>query len=108
MKRLTIFWCIHFTATVVGWYVVSALAQGVADGTGIAPSPLVIAHEVVTILALPLVGFARQYMQGIGEFSLTSFIAFTAIAAVNSALVVAVISQICSAVMKLSSNNASE
>ena len=108
MKRLTIFWCIHFTATVVGWYVVSALAQGVADGTGIAPSPLVIANEVVTILALPLVGFARQYMQGIGEFSLTSFIAFAAIAAVKSALVVAVISRICSAVMKLSSNDASE
>lgn len=92
MARLAIIWAIHWFCTVGGWYLLGALEQGVADGTGVAPIPLIIFHVIMQILTFPIVFIAvwLNPMQ-IGGFRLDSFLLFIALAALNSALVVAVL-----------------
>ena len=90
MRRFSIIWLLHWFFTVGGWYLVSALAQGVADGSGVAPPALVVMNAFIQLLAFPLVISAVWiWPMQIGGFSLGSFALFTLIAAVNSALVVA-------------------
>ena len=90
MLRLGIIWAAHFFATVAGWYLVGALEQGVADGTGVAPLALILLFGIIQILAFPIVVAASWlYPMDIGGFRLDSFLLFVVLAAVNSAAVVA-------------------
>lgn len=92
LARLGIISAIHWFCTVGGWYLLGALEQGVADGTGVAPVPLIILHIIMQILTFPIVFIAvwLNPMQ-IGGFRLDSFFLFVVLAALNSALVVAVL-----------------
>lgn len=92
MKRPGIFWLVHWIATVTGWYTLSALAQGVADSAAAAPLPLVAFEAVVQVLCMPVVTGALALVPlRIGGFDPASFAAFTLLAALNSAVVAAVI-----------------
>lgn len=90
MIKFSVIWLVHWIVTVGGWYLVDALAQGVADGTGVAPLPLVLLHYFIQLLAFPLVIAAVSiWPMQIGGFGLASFFVLLGLAAVNSAMVTA-------------------
>ena len=89
MRAVSIFWLVHFLATVSGWYALGGLAQGVADGTGLVPPPLVVLNEIIEILLFPLVIGVLWFFPAAGGYTITGFLIFVTIAAANSAIVAA-------------------
>lgn len=104
MRKLSILWGFHLLATVVGWYSLSAFAQGVVDSTADATLPLIIFNAIIVVLSFPVVLYAAQASSGFGGFSLPSLFWFCAVAAVNSALFVAAFAGIRQAVKHLRRN----
>lgn len=98
MQRLYTFWLVHWFATVAGWYTLSAFAQGVADSTAATPLPLVVFNLIIQLLCFPVVLAAVRLLPWLGSFGYLSFAAFTLLAALNSALVIAVTTVIVRAV----------
>jgi hypothetical protein len=94
MRKLGAFWLIHFVATVAGWYLLGALAQGAADSQAGLTLPLVVFNGIIQILCFPFVIAAIWVVPGPGGFSLGSFITFAVLAAVNSAVVVAIVAAV--------------
>lgn len=84
MKQSAALAVTHVLLTIGGWYFVAAAAQGVADGTGLAPLWLTAAHYCVLALLVPLGLLARAADPGFGGFTMASFASFCAVAAVNS------------------------
>jgi ABC-type amino acid transport system permease subunit len=91
MRRLGAFWLCHCLATVAGWYLLSALAQGAVDTATSTPFPLVIFNAIMQILCFPLVLVVLSFATDLGSYSPGSFLAFVAVAAVNSAVVTAIV-----------------
>ncbi|HEY7672750.1 MAG TPA: hypothetical protein VIC71_11075 [Gammaproteobacteria bacterium] len=88
MRRYILFGGVHFLLTVVIWYFIAAMAQGFADGSGVAPTWLLIARQLSRLLTLPLIDLilaldwlSRQW------WTVGGFFAFAAVAVANSALV---------------------
>lgn len=89
MHRIVL-WLLHWVVTVGGWYLVGALEQGVADSAGATPPALVLMHSFIQLLTFPIVITAMWlWPMRIGGFSIESFLLFAALAAVNSAVIVA-------------------
>jgi len=91
MRAPILVWLAHFLATVAGWYVLGGFAQGVVDGAGVVPPPLVVLNEIIEILLLPLVTAVLWIFPGTGGYSLESFLGFAGAAVVNSAIFAAVV-----------------
>jgi len=87
MRRYVVFGAIHAVLTVAGWYFVSAAAQGVADGAGLAPIWLTVLHYGVLTLMAPLGLAALALDPNFGAFELGSFVLFGFVVIVNSTLV---------------------
>ena len=88
MRRIRIFWLGHFAATVAGWYVLSAAAQGAVDSRSDPSIALVVFNGIIEILCFPVVLIAiRVYPSEIGNFSLAGFAWFVLATALNSTLV---------------------
>lgn len=94
MRAVSIFWLIHFLATVSGWYALGGLAQGVADGTGLVPPPLVVLNEIIEILLFPLVISVLWFFPAAGGYSITALLSFVVTAAANSAIVAVAITSL--------------
>jgi hypothetical protein len=79
---------VHFSLTIAVWYFISAMAQGVADGSGVVPTWLLIAGQLSRVLTLPLFDLigARHWVPWYW-WSLGGFFAFVSIALANSTLV---------------------
>jgi len=93
MRKLSIIWFCHFAATVAGWYLLSALAQGAVDSRVGVTFPIVVFNAIIEILCFPLLFLAtRVFPSQLGGFSLSELLVFAALAALNSAVVVACIS----------------
>ena len=90
-RKLGWLWATHFIATVAGWYALSALAQGVVDSAAPPGFLLNALNGIIQILMFPLVTVAVSFVPLIGGFRIGSFLAFTAVAALNSAVVVAIV-----------------
>ena len=106
MRKLGVFWICHFLATVAGWYLLSALAQGAADSAAGATTPLIIFNAIMQILCFPVVLVALSVTSAFGGYSPGAFIAFMAVAAANSAVVAAMVATVVLIVRRLKSNPA--
>jgi hypothetical protein len=91
MRKLGIFWFCHFLATVAGWYWLAALAQGAADSAVGPGTALIVLNAIMQILCFPVVMAALTFMNDLGSFTAGGFVSFTAAAAVNSAVVAAIV-----------------
>jgi hypothetical protein len=91
MRRYVLFGGVHFLLTVSVWIFIDAMAQGFADGTGVAPTWLLIARQLSRVLTLPLVDLAVALGWLRWPWSLGGFLTFASIAALNSALVTTIV-----------------
>ena len=98
MRKIAWFWALHFFATIAGWYLLSALAQGVVDSTTEPPALLDVLNGIMQILMFPAVTAALWVSPNLGGFRLSSFFVFLGVAAINSAIVLAFIIAIIRAV----------
>jgi hypothetical protein len=90
MRRPGMYGVGHWLATVAGWYILSAAAQGAVDGSGEPSIALIVFNLIIEILAFPLVLAVIRLLPGaIGGFDVPGLLGFAAAAALNSALVVA-------------------
>jgi hypothetical protein len=88
MRRYVLFGGVHFSLTVASWYFIGAMAQGVADGTGVAPTWLVIVGQLSRVLTFPLVELiVAQHWPPWHWFTLGGFLTLVFIAVANSALI---------------------
>jgi hypothetical protein len=87
MRRYVLFASVHFLMTISVWIFIDAMAQGVADGTGVAPTWLLIVERLSRVFTLPLVDLAVALGWMRWPWTFGGFLAFASIAVVNSALV---------------------
>jgi hypothetical protein len=87
MRPYVLFGCVHFSLTMALWFFIQAMAQGAADGSGVAPTWLVIVGQLSRVLTLPLIdlAFALDWLRR--PWTLGGFWALVALAVANSALV---------------------
>jgi len=86
MRRYYLFASAHFLLAVGLWYFVAATAQGVADGTGVAPAWLLLLEQVRKVFTLPLIDLVMA-LNWFRWWTVTGSIVFVIVAAANSALV---------------------
>lgn len=91
MKGYMVFGAVHAVLTIAAWYFVAGVAQGVADGTGIAPLWLIVLYYGSLILMAPLGLGVLALKTGFGGFSLPDFALFSLVAVLNSALIAALV-----------------
>jgi hypothetical protein len=95
MRTLSLFCLLHFAATVAGWYLLSALAQGVADSAAGPSLALVVFNGIIRLLSFPVLSLMLSfYPLQIGGYSPISFLAFAGLAAINSMVVVGIIAAV--------------
>jgi hypothetical protein len=71
------------------WFFIEAMAQGVADGSGVVPTWLLVLGQLSRVLTLPLIDLAVAMGWLRRPWTLDGFLALVSIAAANSALVTA-------------------
>jgi hypothetical protein len=87
MRRYVLFGSVHFALTIALWAFIDAMAQGFADGSGVAPTWLHIVQQLSRVLTLPLIDLAVALGWLRWPWTLGGFLALVSIAAANSALV---------------------
>jgi hypothetical protein len=87
MRRYVLFGGVHFSLTIALWAFIDAMAQGFADGSGIAPTWLLIVRHLSRVLTLPLLDLAVALGWLRWPWTLDGFLALVSIAVTNSALV---------------------
>jgi hypothetical protein len=87
MRRYVLFGSAHFLLTIALWAFIDAMAQGFADGSGIAPTWLLIVRHLSRVLTLPLLDLAVALGWLRWPWTLDGFLALASIAGANSALV---------------------
>jgi hypothetical protein len=87
MRRYVLFGAVHFSLTIALWYFIDAMAQAFADGTGVAPTWLLIVHQLSKLLTFPLIDLAVALGWLRWPWTLGGFSALVSIAVANSALV---------------------
>ena len=102
-RTIGMIWLAHCLFTTGGYYFVSAMAQGVADGGAEAPLTLIVVNALVEILSFPILTVATiVFPMSIGGWNLSTFVPFLALAAVNSAVWAAAIGALFAAIRKSS------
>jgi hypothetical protein len=88
MRRYVLFGSVHFLLTISVSYFIDAIAQGIADGSGVVPTWLLILEQLSRVLTFPLMDLvgARHWVPWYW-FTFGGFLAFVSIAVANSALV---------------------
>jgi hypothetical protein len=87
MRLYVLFGAVHFSLTIALWVFIDAMAQGVADGSGVAPTWLLIVQQLSRVLTLPLIDLASALGWLRWPWTLGGFSALVSIAVANSALV---------------------
>jgi hypothetical protein len=87
MRPYVLFGSVHFSLTIALWVFIDAMAQGFADGTGVAPTWLAVVELLSRAFTLPLIDLVVALGWLRWPWTFGGFFALVAVALANSAVV---------------------